>query len=543
MSAIPGGLGKLGKLGKTAVTAGKKAKTVADSAKVVTPPATGTSQNLLSRVKTRITTPPAETPDTKLAQAGQKIRASNRGIQAGDRVGKEVLDETKAKELNDAISSANRGLTGRTVRGQVKGVQQAKQAATEELNAAAAASKGIVAPEMKQKAATEIAKGRKNILTFDEKNPSHVDLNNRYAERLNNANSPKEILEARRVFSQAAKKKYANPDATQTLDKELASVYYNQANKLLDDIAPEVRAADKKVSTYIDAEKALTSSKSKVDASGVKPLGTSINGRGIGGGVFQAGADTAGKALEAVGGNSVPARFARGLTGQVASRAIVGPALNQTPVEGTATESTPVDSTSVSDTPSTTDVSGGSMATLGKDGVNQALQAAALQALARGDTQGIAAIKTVMDIVGAGQKAEKPLSAEAAKIVSNAKTGLSAIDDFESLIGENPGAFSRTNIPGVGVADNLTGGRVGGALGTAEIDAAADQIIDVIARLRTGAAISQAEETRFKRFIPRPGDPPEARAQKLNYLRNQFNMVAERSGSAGTDIEQAVTGA
>jgi hypothetical protein len=134
----------------------------------------------------------------------------------------------------------------------------------------------------------------------------------------------------------------------------------------------------------------------------------------------------------------------------------------------------------------------------------------------------------------------KPLSAEAAKVTSNAETGLTAISDFEKLVQDDPAAFSRSNIPGKGFLDNLTGGRVSGALGTSEIDAASDQIVDVIARLRTGAAISKQEEDRFKRYIPRSGDTPEAMQQKLGYLRNQFQMVAQRTGGSGSDLQAAI---
>lgn len=136
--------------------------------------------------------------------------------------------------------------------------------------------------------------------------------------------------------------------------------------------------------------------------------------------------------------------------------------------------------------------------------------------------------------------ASKPLSAEAAKTTSNAKAGLEALDDFEADIMNNPGAFNRTSVPGIGILDKISGGRASGALGTSGIDAASQQIIDVIARLRTGAAISKEEEGRFLKFIPRPGDPQDVRQQKLGYLRRQFQRVASSSGPS-TDLEAAIT--
>jgi len=170
--------------------------------------------------------------------------------------------------------------------------------------------------------------------------------------------------------------------------------------------------------------------------------------------------------------------------------------------------------------------------------IDQAIQ----QALANGDTKGLNNLLAVAEYYQSRQKASaasKPLSAEAAKVVSNAQTGISALTDFNSLIEQDPSAFSRTNIPGVGILDKVTAGRASGALGTSGLNAARQQVIDIIARLRTGAAITNDEAARFEQFVPQPGDPPEVRAQKTQYLMQQFQMVADRSGSAGTDLQQA----
>lgn len=134
---------------------------------------------------------------------------------------------------------------------------------------------------------------------------------------------------------------------------------------------------------------------------------------------------------------------------------------------------------------------------------------------------------------------EKPLSAEASKIVSNAQTGLQALTDFESAIAQDPTVLAKRTIPGRGAL----GGLLGGALGTRGADAAANQIVDVIARLRTGAAITNDEAKRFEAFIPQASDPENVRQQKLNYLRNQFQMVASRSNGAGSDLESAIMNA
>lgn len=171
------------------------------------------------------------------------------------------------------------------------------------------------------------------------------------------------------------------------------------------------------------------------------------------------------------------------------------------------------------------------------------IQATVKSIIAQGGTQKDVAeflsnAKAVSDLTATGSK--KPMSAEAAKVASNASLGLTAISDFQKLVQDDPGAFSRSNIPGKGFLDDLTGGRVSGALGTSGIDAAGDQIVDVIARLRTGAAISKQEEERFKRYIPRSGDTPDAVKQKLGYLSDQFSMVLDRTGASGTDLQSSL---
>ncbi len=120
------------------------------------------------------------------------------------------------------------------------------------------------------------------------------------------------------------------------------------------------------------------------------------------------------------------------------------------------------------------------------------------------------------------------LSSEAAKNVSNAQTGLQALSDFQAAIDQDPNVLAKRSLPGRG----LLGGALGSALGTRGADAAAQQIVDIIARLRTGAAITNDEAVRFEQFIPQAFDPPEVRQQKINYLGRQFQMVAQRGASS-----------
>lgn len=163
----------------------------------------------------------------------------------------------------------------------------------------------------------------------------------------------------------------------------------------------------------------------------------------------------------------------------------------------------------------------------------QNLESAIAQIFANGGTLEDASkfaslAQAIQKMQESGQVKQKPMSAEAAKVTSNAELGLRALDDLETTIAQDPNALRNSVIPGRGVA----GGILGRALGTQELDAARQQVVDVIARLRTGAAITNDEAARFTQFLPVAADTPDVQAQKLNYLRQQFADILGRTGGS-----------
>lgn len=132
--------------------------------------------------------------------------------------------------------------------------------------------------------------------------------------------------------------------------------------------------------------------------------------------------------------------------------------------------------------------------------------------------------------------ANKPLSAEAAKVVSNANSGLTSLDQLQNILTEDPSARVKTVLPGRG----LFGGLGASVLGTSSYDTAARNIADVITRLRTGAALTESEEAFYKSQLPQAFDPPETVAQKMSMFRDLFESVASRqpsySESSANDI-------
>lgn len=110
---------------------------------------------------------------------------------------------------------------------------------------------------------------------------------------------------------------------------------------------------------------------------------------------------------------------------------------------------------------------------------------------------------------------QKPLGGEAQKRALTAQSGLRSLGTLEETLTTDPGAFQRQALPNpLGITGRLTG--------TTDIRAATDNVVDVIARLRSGAAITDEEAKRFARFLPLPGDSNESALRKLQAVRAEL---------------------
>lgn len=162
-------------------------------------------------------------------------------------------------------------------------------------------------------------------------------------------------------------------------------------------------------------------------------------------------------------------------------------------------------------------------------GQSQQYYEAAQQALQAGDLK---SYETLLGLAENAMKFEsagkgKPLSAEASKVIANAQSGLTSLDQVRSMLQKDPSLLGRTAIP---FREQL-GGLGASALGTSSYDTATRNIADVITRLRTGAAITENEEKFYRSQLPQPFDPPETVEQKLQMFEQLFGSVASRNPS------------
>lgn len=135
-------------------------------------------------------------------------------------------------------------------------------------------------------------------------------------------------------------------------------------------------------------------------------------------------------------------------------------------------------------------------------------------------------------------KAPKALSSAAKQQNALVGTGLNAISNLRSMFQKDPSLIAKTGVPGRNVLG--IGNRV---LGLGEYEAMAQQAIDSVARLRTGAAMTPSEETFYRRMVPQAGDSEATINQKLDELERYFGSFQnspEMSGEATPDLMEAL---
>jgi hypothetical protein len=112
----------------------------------------------------------------------------------------------------------------------------------------------------------------------------------------------------------------------------------------------------------------------------------------------------------------------------------------------------------------------------------------------------------------------KPLNATQLQQANNANSGLSDLQTIAQEIQQDPSVLIKEAIPGGGLARRLTG--------TNNYDAAKQNVVDVISRLRSGAAITQDEANRYMGLLPGATDTAQSATQKLQRLATLLSSFA-----------------
>ena len=126
---------------------------------------------------------------------------------------------------------------------------------------------------------------------------------------------------------------------------------------------------------------------------------------------------------------------------------------------------------------------------------------------------------------GPADPASKPLSQDAAKTLTVARDGLSAVDNIQKQFTDaKTNEFNEKNFEGTTRASKVLPTFLQGE--KAQIFTVYQQnLIDTIGRLRSGGAIGAEEEPRFLKLVPDFGDKPETFKTKIKQLQATFNSV------------------
>lgn len=116
---------------------------------------------------------------------------------------------------------------------------------------------------------------------------------------------------------------------------------------------------------------------------------------------------------------------------------------------------------------------------------------------------------------GTNPPAIKEQSSETLKTQSLVTSGLDSLSQLESLV--SGGVFTRPLIPS-------------GAYKSAERN-----VMDALARLRTGAAMTANEESFYRAFLPTSLDSPATAKQKIDQIKNYFSEIQSQQGQSQGD--------
>lgn len=140
-----------------------------------------------------------------------------------------------------------------------------------------------------------------------------------------------------------------------------------------------------------------------------------------------------------------------------------------------------------------------------------------------------AKLQNILDVMQQIQKMQGGTTSSgvgkaAAKDVATARSGMTSLSQVESLM--STGKLFAKSLPG--------------SFGARDLSAAEKNVLDAIARLRTGAAMTKNEEAFYRGFLPSVLDSEQVRRQKIEQLRSYFSDFANAEASVGITADSLV---
>ena len=135
---------------------------------------------------------------------------------------------------------------------------------------------------------------------------------------------------------------------------------------------------------------------------------------------------------------------------------------------------------------------------------------------------------------GPADKSSQPLSQDAAKTLTVANDGLSALNNIKTQFTDpKTGDFLKRDFGSTSMSSKYLP-TIAQSAKAQEFTAYQANLVDTIGRLRSGGAIGKDEETRFLKMVPEFGDKPETFKTKINQLKTTFESVQNAINPAST---------
>lgn len=140
------------------------------------------------------------------------------------------------------------------------------------------------------------------------------------------------------------------------------------------------------------------------------------------------------------------------------------------------------------------------------------------------DAQDYVSLATAVNNLNQSGQKSPSLNATQIQQANNAQSALGDLQTIRDSISSDPSVLLKDSIPGGSLARRLTG--------TGNYDTAKQNVVDVIARLRSGAAISQDEANRYMSMLPTGADNQQVALQKIDRLGNLLSSFANPTATA-----------
>lgn len=140
----------------------------------------------------------------------------------------------------------------------------------------------------------------------------------------------------------------------------------------------------------------------------------------------------------------------------------------------------------------------------------------------------MATAKMLQELESTGQPEVKPLNASQRKEKNNAESAMKDIQGMREALARDSNASLKSNLPGGSLTERLTG--------TTDYSASRKNVVDAIARLRSGAAITEDEAKRYMALLPASFDTPEDANDKLTRLEDLLYSFTYPDGGAEADL-------